>query len=145
MDDFMNDLAGLSAMDILGEHLTLPQMESPYSTEDWTAAMRDYKLADYQYEKLIKEIKLFESRLDDEHEVALKLASFGESITIAVTSISYYNPSLIVFDGIVNGNQATLIQHVNQLSFLMIAVPKRNPDQPAQRIALGFDVNSKAL
>lgn len=145
MEDFMSNLKGLSARDILGEQLNPQKMDSLYSTEDLTATMRDYNLADYQYEKLIEEIKLFESCLDDEHEVALKLASFGESVTIAVTSIGYYNPSLIVFDGIVDGNKATLIQHVNQLSFLMVAVPKRNPDQPAQRISLGFDANSKTL
>ena len=101
---------------------------------------RNYQHADYQYEKLIKEIKGFESRLDDEHEVALKLASFSESITINVTDIGYYNPSLIVFDGIVNGNPATLVQHVNRLNFLIIAVKKLNPDLPARRI--GFDATS---
>lgn len=101
---------------------------------------RNYQLADYQYEKLMEEISNFESKLDDEHEVALKLASFNESITINVTNIGYYNPSLIVFDGIVNGNPATLVQHINQLNFLIIAVKKLNPDLPAHRI--GFDTNS---
>ena len=102
--------------------------------------MSDYRDADYQYEKLVEEIRNFESRLDDDHEISLKLASFGESITIAVTDIGYYNPSLIVFDGIVNGAPATLIQHISQLSFLMVAVKKADPARPPRRI--GFDVNS---
>lgn len=102
--------------------------------------LRNYQYADYQYEKLIEEIKAFESRLDDDHEVALKLASFGENITISVTHIGYYNPSLIIFDGLVKGNPATLVQHVSQLSFLMIAVKKADPDRPVRRI--GFNASS---
>lgn len=117
------------------------QNESDYMKENFKRLSRDYYMADYQYEKLMEEIGTFESNLDDEHEIALKLASFGESVTIAVTNIGYYNPSLIVFDGIVNGNPATLIQHVNQLSFLMIAVKKSEPERPPHRI--GFDVSNQ--
>lgn len=99
---------------------------------------RNYQNADYQYEILISEIKAFEENLDDEHEVAVKLASFGESITINVEHIGYYNPSIIVFDGTINGNRATLMQHVNQLNFLLLAVRKADPELPPRRI--GFDV-----
>lgn len=121
------------------EPIIYPEQPSWLSAEELDALSRDYRAADYQYEKLIEEIKNFESRLDDEHEIALKLASFGESITINVTEIGYYNPSLIVFDGFVNGNRATLVQHVNQLNFLLIAVKKLDPKRPARRI--GFDLN----
>lgn len=99
---------------------------------------RNYQNADYQYEILISEIKAFEENLDDEHEVAVKLASFGESITINVEHIGYYNPSIIVFDGTISGNRATLMQHVNQLNFLLLAVRKADPELPPRRI--GFDV-----
>ena len=99
---------------------------------------RNYQNADYQYEILISEIKAFEENLDDEHEVAIKLASFGESITINVEHIGYYNPSIIVFDGTISGNRATLMQHVNQLNFLLLAVRKADPELPPRRI--GFDV-----
>lgn len=99
---------------------------------------RNYQNADYQYEILISEIKAFEKNLDDEHEVAVKLASFGESITINVEHIGYYNPSIIVFDGTISGNRATLMQHVNQLNFLLLAVRKADPELPPRRI--GFDV-----
>ncbi len=102
--------------------------------------MRDYRDADYQFEKLVEEIKNFESRLDDNHEIGLKLASFGENITISVTNIGYHNPSLIVFDGMVKGSPATLVQHISQLSFLMVAVKKADPARPPRRI--GFDMNS---
>lgn len=99
---------------------------------------RNYQNADYQYEILLSEIKAFEENLDDEHEVAIKLASFGESITINVEHIGYYNPSIIVFDGTINGNKATLMQHINQLNFLLLAVRKADPELPPRRI--GFDL-----
>lgn len=101
--------------------------------------VRDYQLADYQYELLCKHIKAFQDTLDDEHEVGLQLASFGQSIVLNVVEIGYSNPCLIHFYGYYNGNKCHLIQHVNQLSFLLLAVPKSDPDKPARRI--GFDTN----
>ena len=99
---------------------------------------RNYNNADYQYECLKEEILAFQRTLDDEHEVALMLASFGQNITLAVTDIDYRNPSLLLFYGYVNGNFTTLVQHISQLSFLMTAIPKHDPDEPPRRI--GFDV-----
>lgn len=81
---------------------------------------RNYFLADYQYELLCDYIKQFQDELDDEHEIALMLASFGQSITLNVTHIGYSNPSIIDFYGYCNGNKAHLIQHINQLNFLII-------------------------
>ena len=40
----------------------------------------DYTLADTQYEIIMEQISEFEKNLDDEHEVALKLCNFGQSI-----------------------------------------------------------------
>lgn len=104
--------------------------------------LRNYQNADYQYELLCEDIKEFESSLDNEHEVALKLASFGQSITLSVTNIGYSNPSLIHFYGYVGNDKAHLIQHVNQLNFLMLAVPKADPVKPPRRI--GFETNTSS-
>lgn len=101
--------------------------------------IRNYFMADYQYEILCEHIKEFQDNLDDDHEVGVQLASFGQSIILNVTDISYSNPSLIHFYGYYNGNEAHLIQHINQLSFLLLSVPKADPDKPARRI--GFDTN----
>ena len=54
--------------------------------------IRNYQLADWKYEKIMEEIRDFEKSLDNDHEIALKLASFGSSITMIVTSIGYQNP-----------------------------------------------------
>lgn len=102
---------------------------------------RDYKDADYQYEILMKFIKEFEDELKDDEEVALQLASFGQSILLQVTDIGYHNPSLISFYGYVNNQWSQLVQHVNQLNFLLMAVPKADPDKPAKRIGFIAEEN----
>ena len=92
------------------------------------------KLADWKYKKIMEQIKDFESSLDDSLEISLQLASFGTSITMAVEDISYQNPDMLYFSGTVSGNKAQLIQHMNQLSFLLLAVPKKDPSKPPRRI-----------
>lgn len=77
-----------------------------------------YKYASHSYEVIMERIKEFEDGLDDDHEVGVKLASFGQSITMSVTGIGYSNPSTLVFYGYVGDQPATLIQHMSQLNFL---------------------------
>lgn len=84
--------------------------------------IRDYHLADWKYEKIMEEISDFEKTLDEDYEIALKLASFGSSVTMAVTSIGYQNPDMLYFYGYVNGKNAQLIQHVSQLNFLITSM-----------------------
>lgn len=96
--------------------------------------VRNYNFADWKYEKIMEEIHEFEKNLDEEHEVALKLASFGSSITMVVTSIGYQNPDMLYFFGFVNGKDAQLIQHVNQLNFLLTSVEREDKTKPARRI-----------
>ena len=38
--------------------------------------IRDYSLADWKYEKIMEEIAEYEAKLDNDHEIALRLASF---------------------------------------------------------------------
>lgn len=97
--------------------------------------------ADEQYEILKKYITDFESKLDDEHEVGLMLTNFGQSVTMQVTNIAYEESVLMVFKGYVNGNEATRIQHINQLSFLLTSI-KKEPDRPKRRIGI-FMENDK--
>lgn len=104
-------------------------------------ALRNYNLADYSYEVIIERIKEFEDALDNDHEVALQLASFGQSITLSVVDIGYSNPSTLVFHGYVGDQPATLIQHMSQLNFLLLAVKKADPEKPPRRI--GFESPSE--
>ncbi len=97
-------------------------------------SIRNYDMADWKYEKIMEQIHNFEETLDTEHEIALKLASFGSSITMIVTDISYQNPDLLYFYGYVNGEDAQLIQHMNQLNFLLTSVERKDKSKPARRI-----------
>lgn len=101
----------------------LPQLE-----------IRDYSMADYSYEVIMERIKEFEDDLDNDHEVAISLASFGTNITMAVTDVGYSNPSTLVFYGYVGDQRATLVQHLSQLNFLLLAVKKADPEKPPRRI-----------
>ena len=70
--------------------------------------------------------------------MGLLLTSFGQSVLMEVTEIGYEDPVLMVFRGYVNGYMSTLIQHINQLNFLLTSVPKE-PDKPKREI--GFTAN----
>lgn len=96
--------------------------------------IRDHSMADYAYEVIINRVREFEAELDNDHEVAVQLAAFGHSVTMAVTDIGYSNPSTLVFYGFVGDQPATLIQHMTQLNFLLLAVKKASPDKPPRRI-----------
>lgn len=105
--------------------------------------IRDYNLADWKYEKILEEIHDFEENLDGEHEIALKLASFGSSVTLIVTSIGYQNPDILFFYGFVNGNYSQLIQHTSQLNFLIISVEREDKTKPARRIGFVTSENDE--
>ncbi len=97
-----------------------------------------YTYSDTQFDILEEQIRKFESTLDTEHEVGLLLTNFGQSVLMQVTEISYRMPVLMIFKGYVNGAESTLIQHVNQLNFLLTAV-KKDPDRPKQKIGFVSD------
>lgn len=52
--------------------------------------------------QLYSETQKFDDSLDTEHEVGVKLVSFGENITFHVSDISYCDLSLIIFHGFTN-------------------------------------------
>lgn len=99
---------------------------------------KDYESAEWQYEKICEQIKDFQDSLDDEHEVALLLTNFGQSIILNVTNLGYQNPCLIYYYGYSNGNRCQLIQHISQINFLLMSVPKPDPNKPARRVVIGF-------
>lgn len=95
--------------------------------------------ADWKYKKIVEQIRDFEADLDDEHEIALQLASFGTSMVMAVTDIGYQNPDMLYFYGTVKGKDAQPIQHISQLNFLLLAVEKQTPNSPPRRIGFALD------
>lgn len=109
---------------------------------------RNYNYADWQYEKIMEQIRNFEQTLDDNHELAIQLVSFNSSKVMAVHEISYQNPNLLYFYGTIDNAPAQLIQHINQLSFLLLATPKENPDksppEDCARVSSSWQIDSAA-
>ena len=76
-------------------------------------------------EKLAEEIREFEVKLDQQHEVGAYLASFGSTMLLHLRSVRSIQPNLIAFDGITdNKESATLVQNMNQMNVLLVAVKK---------------------
>jgi hypothetical protein len=85
--------------------------------------------------QLVQQIRRFEQTLDKEHEVGMQLVCFGQSIQFSVARMGYMNPSIIWFDGgLPDGSNVQLVQHVNQISFLLIAVKRQDPERPKSLI-----------
>lgn len=98
-----------------------------------------YSYSDTQFEIIRKYVLEFQKSLDTEHDIGLLLTNFGSSILMEVNYIGYEESVLMIFKGLVNGVESTLIQHVSQLNFLLTTVPK-SPDKPKRKI--GFSDQS---
>ncbi len=95
------------------------------------------------YKRLMSTIKAFDEQLDQMYEVGIRLVSFGQKIQFAVREIGYYNPKLITFSGVLEDcSKVQLIQHVNQISFLLLAVKRKDPDKPKLPIGYSTDAES---
>ena len=99
-----------------------------------------HMFSDTQFEIIKKYILQFESTLDKEHNVGVMLTNFGQTITMQVCEITYEKSVVLVFKGWVNNQYATLIQHINQLNFLLTALPIEK-DKPKRKI--GFSTPEK--
>lgn len=94
-------------------------------------------MASVYYNQLAEYIKQFDETLDQEHEVGIRLVNFGQTVQFSVQRIGYYNPKLISFYGeMPDGSAVQLIQNVNQISFLLLAVKRKNPERP--KCPIGF-------
>ncbi|MBO4895074.1 MAG: hypothetical protein J5562_09200 [Clostridia bacterium] len=96
--------------------------------------------ADEQFHILKHYIQEFEQSLDDEHEVGILMTNFGQSVLMQVTEVTYENPVILVFKGFVNEREATLIQHINQLNFLLTTI-KKESNRPKRQIGFTLNIN----
>lgn len=102
--------------------------------------VENYNLANAFYDRLKSYIIDFEKELKSNEEVGARLVSFGETIIIHIDSLGYWNPSLISFDGRDNNDrEVKLIQHVSQISILLMKVPRTNK----KRERIGFKLQKQ--
>ncbi|MFA4911232.1 MAG: DUF6173 family protein [Desulfobacteria bacterium] len=103
----------------------LPKIQTP----------TDPNLASEFHKRLVEWINDFDKSLDQDHEVGVRLVNFGQSVTFHLRDIGYWNPSLISFSGYTEqGEPVELIQHVSQISILLLKVKRQDTSQPKRPI-----------
>lgn len=120
----------MSLSDELRMNLEIPDYSKLIGNMDFPT---QYIYSDTQFEIIKKYIEEFEATLDKEHNVGIMLTNFGQSITMEVYEIKYEKSVVLVFKGLVNGRESTLIQHINQLNFLLTAIPIEK-EKPKRKI-----------
>lgn len=120
------------------QNITLPKINLPEPPDIEIDTPIQHMWADEQFEILKRYIQEFEHSLDPNLEVGIMMTNFGQAVLMQVTQVTYEDPVLMVFKGFVNGREATLIQHINQLNFMLTSVEKE-PDRPKRKI--GFFVS----
>ena len=119
----------------------IPELKS---MADVLEESQQHERASEFHKRLIFYIKEFDNSLNQDEEVAIRLVSFGQAVQFVVHQIGYYNPKIISFYGeTADGSKIQLIQHVNQISFLLQSVKRKNPDQPKR--AIGFSRDQQRL
>jgi Family of unknown function (DUF6173) len=92
---------------------------------------------------LIAWITVFDRKLDNRHEVGVRPVSFGQTVIFHLHSIGYRNPSLIVLKGeTAEGDPVELIQHVSQISILLMKLPRK--DMAVPKRGIGFYVEPQS-
>lgn len=96
--------------------------------------------AGWAYDRLVLYIRNFESQLDQSEEIAMGFAGSDAGV-LQIEGLGYHDPDIITFYGRDEGGLKTqLVQHVSQLSVMLRAVPKQQPEAPPRRI--GFRLNA---
>jgi hypothetical protein len=123
--------------------ISVPDFKLPSIPPSPLVLAAQNNLASEFYTRLVKWINDFDAGLDEAHEVGVRLVSFGQNVVFRLSDIGYWNPSLISFRGVTEDeNPVELIQHVTQISVLLMKLPRRDPSVPKRPI--GFDVAAES-
>ncbi len=96
---------------------------------------RDSHRASGFNKRLMQWINDFHRSLDDEYEAGACLTNFGQNVTFHIEDIGYWNPALISFKGFTeDGNPVELIQHVSQISILLVKLKRKKLEEPKRPI-----------
>lgn len=94
--------------------------------------------AEWAHDRLVLYIRSFEGQLDASQEIAMGFAG-GEAGVLRIEGIGYFDPDMITFYGRdEEGLKTQLVQHVSQLSVMLRAVPKIEPEEPPRRIGFAL-------
>jgi hypothetical protein len=97
--------------------------------------------AQWMFQRLAQAIVAFEKQLDAQHEVGFRLVSFNDNQVFHALDIGFWAPDLILFFGRgPDGAPMQLIQHVSQVSMLLVAARKQTEEAPRR---IGFEIMRK--
>ena len=92
-------------------------------------------LASNTAEYINRSILEFWKSIPDDYEVGMQLTSLGTGIQVYLNNLAYHEPHLIIFDSeFKDGTKMRIVQHVTQLNYALVAMPKQEPDKPKRII-----------
>ncbi|MBC6981080.1 DUF6173 family protein [Caulobacter sp. 17J80-11] len=98
--------------------------------------------AEWTFERLCRMIEDFENKLSADEEIGATIVGAPGEGAFRVDDIGFWGPDLIMFYGKnQHGRAVRLIQHYQQLSVLLSALPREEEARPARRI--GFALRSR--
>ncbi|MBV1864495.1 MAG: hypothetical protein KUG74_08650 [Rhodobacteraceae bacterium] len=99
--------------------------------------------AEWAYDRMVLYIHEFEKQLDKDHEVGMGFTG-GDEGSLRIQGMGYFAPDLITFYGTdPNGAKTQLVQHVNQLSVMLVAAPKEAGAKDPNRIGFKLATQKK--
>ena len=102
--------------------------------------MRDNP-AEWAFARLSRLIEEFESRLDKDEEIGVRLVGLPGEGMLQIEDVGFWGPDMILFFGRnADGKPVRLIQHYTQFNVLLGSAPKKRPE-PARRI--GFQLRER--
>ena len=124
--------------------IRLPELRMPKIPPNPLVVAAEANQASEFHKRLVEWINDFDAKLDQEHEVGACLVSFGQTVVFHLDNIAYWNPSLISFTGATDdGSPVELIQHVSQISVLLMKLPRKDLSKPKRRIGFVSETDVK--
>jgi hypothetical protein len=121
----------------------MPEFKMPPLPPNPLVVNAEANYASEFHKRLAKWISDFDAGLDEAHEVGVRLVNFGQTVVFHLESMGYWNPSLITFSGRTDdGNPVDLIQHVSQISVLLMKLPRQDPSTPKHPIGFATEAES---
>jgi hypothetical protein len=102
------------------------------------AVSRRQRMASGLLERIATHIKEFEAQLDDAHTPGIIVRG---DLTLILEQIDFHDAGLVFFIGRdERGRPARVLQHASQVNIALIAVPRRDTEEPKKPIGFALPV-----
>lgn len=109
------------------------------AVQDMNVRMRDNP-AEWAFVRLSKMIQEFESNLDKDEEIGVRVVGLPGDGTMQILDVGFWGPDLIMFFGRnADGKPVRLIQHYTQINVVLSAMKKPEDQPEPNRIGFRLD------